>query len=155
MNRIAIIGSSGSGKSYLATELGKHYKLPVINLDDVILDENYEKPSPEIYRKRVATEANKEQWVIEGVYPKIGDIVWPAAEVVIWLNLPFDDVRERYDEREERRERRGPFPDINIHKKEYLRLTKLYPELLGKLVIKRLIEITRPDYTIEDIVSDL
>ena len=34
MNKIAIIGSSGSGKSHLAKELGEHYALPVIDLDE-------------------------------------------------------------------------------------------------------------------------
>lgn len=43
MNKIAVIGSSGSGKSYLARELGEHFQLPVIDLDNVILDDNYEK----------------------------------------------------------------------------------------------------------------
>jgi adenylate kinase family enzyme len=150
MNKIAVIGPSGSGKSHLAKELSEHFELPVIDLDDVILDENYEKPSLEIYRKRVLADASKDQWVIEGVYPKVGDIVWTLADAVVWLNLPFETVRERYEKRDKQRERNGPFPEIDIHKKEYMKLARLYPEMLGQLSISNVVEITDPDYILKD-----
>ena len=155
MNKIAIIGSSGSGKSYLAEGLGNHYDLPVIDLDDVILDENYEKPPLDVYRERVRAEAEKDHWIIEGVYPKVGDIVWTSADAVVWLNLPFDAIRKRYEERDLERQRSGPFPDVEIHKKEYARLNRVYPEMLGELPVENVVEVTDPEYTIDDIASQL
>ena len=155
MNRIAIIGSSGSGKSHLAQDLCLYYELPLVDLDQIILDENFEKYPLDTYRDKVQTEASKEKWIIEGVYPKIGDIVWPSADAVIWLNLPFDSIRERYDLREESRNRTGPFPDVAIHKKEYAKLTMLYPEMIGELTINKLVEVTDPNYTLEEIIAEL
>lgn len=155
MNKIAIIGSSGSGKSYLAQELGEHYDLPVVDLDDVILDDDFEKPPLEVYRERVKAEANKDKWVIEGVYPKIGDIVWTSADAVVWLNLPFQAIRKRYKEREIKTGLPGPFPDVEIHKKEYARLNRVYPEMLGELSVENVVEVTDPDYTVDEITSRL
>lgn len=153
MNKIAIIGSSGSGKSHLAQELGNYYEFPVIDLDNIILDENYKKLPLEVYRELIQAETNKDKWIIEGVYPKVGDIVWPSADAVIWLNLPFSAVRERYDTREKHRNRSGPFPEIDVHQKEYEKLERLYPEMLEELTVKKLVRITVPNYNLEDILS--
>ncbi|GAA3607731.1 hypothetical protein GCM10022419_110860 [Nonomuraea rosea] len=41
MNRIAVVGSCGSGKSYLACELGRLLNAPVIHLDAVFYDDEW------------------------------------------------------------------------------------------------------------------
>ena len=41
INRIAIIGAPGTGKTTLANNLGKIYELPVQHLDDIHYMENW------------------------------------------------------------------------------------------------------------------
>lgn len=70
--KIHIIGTSGSGKTYIAEKLSQRFNLLHLDLDEIFWDNS----TGEYNIKRLADERNsllstvleKENWVIEGVY---------------------------------------------------------------------------------------
>ncbi|WP_152396169.1 P-loop NTPase family protein [Paenibacillus guangzhouensis] len=85
--KIVIIGSSGSGKSTFARELGQIMNLPVHYLDLYYWQAGWV-PTPTeeftaLNRRLVAEEA----WVIDGLYGKTLDIRLQAADVVFFFDL--------------------------------------------------------------------
>ncbi len=88
MDRIAIIGCGGSGKSTIAHALGQALDLPVTHLDAIFYDKHWT-PLP---TNEFATQQEKlvtgERWVIEGNYASTLPIRLAAADTVIFLDLP-------------------------------------------------------------------
>ena len=87
IQRVLIIGNSGSGKSWLARQLAEKIALPVTDLDNL----NWE---PGGYVKARAKEAvlqdalaiaRETRWIMEGVYGWIADSVAAYATHIIWL----------------------------------------------------------------------
>lgn len=93
MNRIVIFGNSGSGKSTLAKELSEAGRLSHLDLDSIA----WQPTSPP--QRRAISESKLEidsfissnpDWVIEGCYSDLLDIVLPESSEVIYLNLPIE-----------------------------------------------------------------
>lgn len=89
LQRISIIGVSGSGKSTLANTLSLSLNLPHIELDTFLYHENGTKKDPELFRKEVEQATGQGSWITEGVSYKMADIVWPRADILVWMDPPF------------------------------------------------------------------
>ena len=88
--KIHIIGSTGSGKTYLAREISKRLHIPFFELDDIVWNGAVElsgKNSPEVRDKILEDIINKEQWIIEGVYHKWLGRSFEEADVIIFYHL--------------------------------------------------------------------
>jgi adenylate kinase family enzyme len=88
VQRVAVVGSGGAGKSTFARALGRITRLPVIHLD-----ENYWSPGwVETPRDQWATIQSalvaQENWIIEGHYGNTLDLRFARADTVIVLALP-------------------------------------------------------------------
>ena len=67
--KIAIIGYSGSGKSTLAQQLGHFHHIPVLHLDTIRFEENWQTRSQDQVKADLADFLHQEQsWVIDGNY---------------------------------------------------------------------------------------
>lgn len=88
MKRILILGSSGSGKSILARQLGSTLELPVIHLDRHFWHPGWQRtPHAEwvqVTKKLIARDA----WIIDGNYRSTLDLRLKAADTVVFLDLP-------------------------------------------------------------------
>lgn len=87
VDRIAIIGCGGSGKTYLANRLAALLNLPLTHLDGVYYDADWN-PLPQeefadIQRKLVA----EPRWLLEGNYAGTLPIRLATADTVIFLDL--------------------------------------------------------------------
>jgi adenylate kinase family enzyme len=70
MNKIHIIGISGSGKSHLANILSNKLNILKFDLYDIYYETKYSKIRDKIKRKEIISQIIKENndWIIEGVY---------------------------------------------------------------------------------------
>jgi len=66
MKRIAIIGTSCSGKTTLARQLSKLLHIPHIELDTLFWKKNWQIADREQFRKNVARVVEQGNWVIDG-----------------------------------------------------------------------------------------
>lgn len=86
MPRLVIIGTSCAGKSTLARQLSRQWNIPHIELDHLYWEKNWTPAPSEEFRERVSQAVAAENWVLDGNYSVVRDLVWERAEVLIWLD---------------------------------------------------------------------
>ena len=91
-DRYVIIGPSGSGKTTLAEKLTSELDHRHVELDSLFWCPDWEARPTEEFRQMVDNATRDQHWVVDGNYSVARDIVWPRADAVIWLDLPFHVV---------------------------------------------------------------
>jgi adenylate kinase family enzyme len=94
-DRYVVVGTSGSGKTTMAARLAAEFELEHIELDALHWLENWTERPPKEFRDLVDRETRKGGWVVDGNYSAARDIVWPRADAIVWLDLPFHVVMAR------------------------------------------------------------
>lgn len=84
--RIVVIGTTSSGKSTIAERIAKRLNLDFIELDALHWETNWQGAPLEVFRERVETATRSERWIVAGNYHVVRDLIWPKAEVIIWLD---------------------------------------------------------------------
>ena len=87
MRRIAIIGTTGSGKSVLSEQLAHTLSLPPIELDALFWMPDWQPALIELFQFRVEAATSAEGWIIAGNYSQVRDLVWRRADTLIWLDF--------------------------------------------------------------------
>lgn len=103
MDRIAIIGVTGAGKSTLAAQLSACLSLPLIELDALHWDTGWQAAPPDVFRQRVDAATSAPRWVLAGNYGQVRDLVWPRADTLVWLDYTLPFVLQRLFRRTVRR----------------------------------------------------
>lgn len=95
-DRILIIGNSGSGKTWLGSDLSERKKISLFHMDHIRWDQKgYEiRRSAEDIEKDLEAIKNKDQWILEGVFGKMAQSCLPFAEQLIWLDLPWEECKQ-------------------------------------------------------------
>jgi adenylate kinase family enzyme len=91
MDRIIIIGNSGSGKSHLGQRLSDQFGHPLIHLDELFWEPgsfSVKRPKALVFAD-VARLAQGERWVVEGVFGELAQEFCPRAHHLIWLDLDW------------------------------------------------------------------
>jgi adenylate kinase family enzyme len=94
-NRIVVQGASGSGKTTLAVALAARLKFPHLELDGLFHQPNWTPLELETFRSSVEEFTEQRQWVIDGNYSHVRDIVWLKADVIVFIDLPKSQVMFR------------------------------------------------------------
>lgn len=85
--RIIIIGSAGSGKSYLAKKIAEATEYPLIHLDNEFWKPGWiETPRDEWIEKQKKL-IDCEKWIIDGNYDSTLEIRFKACDAVIFLDI--------------------------------------------------------------------
>lgn len=101
--RIAVIGTTSSGKSTLAKQLADKLGYDFIELDALHWESNWREAPLEVFRGRVETATRAPAWVVAGNYHVVRDLIWSNAEAVIWLDYPLWTIFQRLWKRTWRR----------------------------------------------------
>jgi adenylate kinase family enzyme len=97
------VGCSGSGKTTLAAALARALDAPHIELDSIFHQPGWNPLAEDEFRIRVSEATRPEHWVVDGNYSAVQDIVWEAADTVVWFDLPYLTVMARMIRRTLRR----------------------------------------------------
>jgi adenylate kinase family enzyme len=88
IRRVLVVGSGGAGKSTLARELARQAGLPVVHLDRHFWRPGWVATPVDEWRAIVAGLVTKPAWVMDGNYGGTLDLRIPAAELIVFLDLP-------------------------------------------------------------------
>jgi adenylate kinase family enzyme len=89
MNRIAVVGATGSGKTTLAGKIAQRWCIPHIETDAVYWVPNWQPIPLNDFRLWMDSVTRTEKWVIDGNYSKVRDLVWGRADSLVWLDYNF------------------------------------------------------------------
>jgi adenylate kinase family enzyme len=88
VQRVSVVGTSGVGKSTVASGLARRLGASFLELDSVHHQADWTPLPLAEFRAAVSAAAEGERWVIDGNYSSVQDIVWARADTVVWLDLP-------------------------------------------------------------------
>lgn len=89
VQRVAVVGNSGSGKTTAARRLAAVRGLPHVELDGIHHQANWTPLPTAEFRARVAAALPADgAWIVDGNYSEVRDIVWGRADTLVWLDLP-------------------------------------------------------------------
>lgn len=87
MQRVVVVGCSGSGKSTFARKLADRTGLPLIHLDQEYWSPGWvERYDAVGWRARVAELCEGERWIIDGNYSDTFPMRLPRATAILWLD---------------------------------------------------------------------
>lgn len=89
--RVAVVGTSGSGKSTFARRLAARLGAPHIELDAINWQAGWrDLNSHDLaeFRRRVAAAVAPDRWVSDGNYSQVRDLVLARATHLVWLDYP-------------------------------------------------------------------
>jgi adenylate kinase family enzyme len=92
MRRVIVIGTSGSGKTWMARALAARLGVPHVELDALYWEPDWAEAPPERLRERVLAATAAEGWVADGNYSKLRDVLWPRADTIVWLDYSLPVV---------------------------------------------------------------
>lgn len=88
VERVAIVGCGGSGKSYVARELGRLLDLPVVHMDAVYFDDQWNPLPVDRFEAAQRELVAAPRWVIDGNYNSTVQVRLEAADTVVFMDLP-------------------------------------------------------------------
>ncbi|MDA9189645.1 adenylate kinase [bacterium] len=87
MKRVAIIGSSSSGKTTLGKRLSEKLRIKHRELDSFFWEKGWKEADREVFQKRVEEFTSGSEWITDGNYTSyVSDLVWSRATTIIWLD---------------------------------------------------------------------
>jgi adenylate kinase family enzyme len=94
-SRVVIIGNSGAGKSFLARRLGQMVQTKATHLDRLFWVPGgfNEKRSAEVVEREIMKTKLAGAWIVEGVFGELAAQFLDSAELLIWLDMPWETCR--------------------------------------------------------------
>lgn len=88
MNKVLVIGCPGSGKTTLAKTLAEKTDLPLIHLDKIQWQGDWQCVRGEDFDRILTEEMKKPQWIIDGNYNRTIKMRLNHCDTVIYLDYP-------------------------------------------------------------------
>ena len=90
--RISVVGTTGSGKTSTASLLARRLGMPHVELDALHWGPEWTPVPLPLFRERVAEALRGPEWVCDGNYKRVRDIVWAKADTIVWLDYPLSVI---------------------------------------------------------------
>ena len=88
-DRIAVVGTTGAGKTTLAGEIARALEMPHVELDYYRFRPNWVEAPNDEFRESVREALQGNRWVADGNYGLARDVIWPRATLLVWLDYPI------------------------------------------------------------------
>jgi adenylate kinase family enzyme len=89
MQRVLVMGSSGSGKSTFARRLSEITGIPFVSLDALFWKPGWVEADKAEFRERVTEAARQPRWIMDGNYTShLVELRRDVSDTVIWFDLP-------------------------------------------------------------------
>jgi adenylate kinase family enzyme len=89
MQRILVMGSSGSGKSTFARRLSAITGIPIVSIDALFWKPGWVASDRAELRARLAEATRQPRWIMDGNYTSAdGELRREVSDTVIWFDLP-------------------------------------------------------------------
>ena len=92
LERVVVVGSSGSGKTTFASDLASKLDVPHVEFDAYRHGPNWTETPDDIFRSQLDEALSGDRWVADGNYSVARDVVWTRATAVAWLDYKFPVV---------------------------------------------------------------
>jgi adenylate kinase family enzyme len=87
LDRVVVVGTSGSGKSTFARRLAERLRTRCVELDALYWGPEW---TPRIdFEQQVLHAVQEPRWVIDGNYALVRDLVWRRSTAIVWLDYSF------------------------------------------------------------------
>src|ERR1700730_14139935 len=96
--RIAVVGTTGSGKTTLPKALAAQLRLPCIEIDGLNWEAGWRdlsRTDPDEFVRRVTLAIAADAWVIDGAYGLVRDLIWGRATHLVWLDYDRPVIMHR------------------------------------------------------------
>lgn len=97
--RIVVVGSTGSGKTTLASQLAARLGTRHIELDALHWEPEWTPATRDVFRSRVDAAVASDDWVADGNYSAVRDLLWARADTLIWLDYALPVILARLTRR--------------------------------------------------------
>lgn len=89
MNRVLVLGICGGGKSTFARKLHQVTNIPLMHLDTLYWEPNWQETPHSIFEHRLKQwVAQHSQWIIDGNYTSTIDYRLPMADIIFYFDYP-------------------------------------------------------------------
>jgi adenylate kinase family enzyme len=89
MQRILVMGSSGSGKSTFSRRLSAITGIPMVSIDALFWKPGWVESDRAEFRERLAEVTRQPRWIMDGNYASAdGEVRRDISDTVIWFDLP-------------------------------------------------------------------
>jgi len=95
VERVVVVGNSGSGKTTVARRLAMRLGVPHVELDAIYHQPGWTPLPAAEFTRRVADAVAGDGWVVDGNYSPVRAVVWERATTVVWMDPPRHVVMRR------------------------------------------------------------
>jgi adenylate kinase family enzyme len=87
IDRVNIVGTSGSGKSTFGRKLAAALELPFYEMDQLYWLPDWQEPEDAEFLPQVEAVVSQRQWVLDGNYSRTNFLKWNRSQLVVWLDM--------------------------------------------------------------------
>jgi adenylate kinase family enzyme len=95
LRRVAVVGTSGAGKTTFACSLAQRLGASHVELDALYWGPRWTPRPAAAFRRQVAEALAEPSWVCDGNYSVVRDLVWGRATALVWLDYSFARIFTR------------------------------------------------------------
>lgn len=86
--KVVVVGTSGAGKTYLAGTLATILGASLVELDAFKHGPGWRRSGTATVRAAVMAATTGECWVVDGNWDEAPRLLWPQADLIVWLDYP-------------------------------------------------------------------
>ena len=87
--RVHVVGTSGSGKTTVAGAIADKLGIRHIELDAIYWQPGWTELPEEEFNQRVREATEEGDWIIDGNYRAVRELIWRRVDTIVWLDIQF------------------------------------------------------------------